>query len=84
MVDFLFQSELKCRFIGSCQITIESRRQCSHCRLKKCFEVKMRKEWIRTEAECHYRRLKRLSKQHKPMNSINQNRKSPSDKYPVG
>jgi hypothetical protein len=43
----------------------------------------MRKEWIRTEAECHYRRLKRLSKQHKTMISINQNRKSPSDKSPV-
>jgi hypothetical protein len=40
----------------------------------------MRKEWIRTEEECYFRKLKRLFKQQKKMNS---KKKSLSDKYPV-
>ncbi|CAF0725812.1 unnamed protein product [Adineta steineri] len=42
---------LKCRRDGSCDITLETRRRCKSCRLKKCFAVGMRKEWILTEEE---------------------------------
>jgi hypothetical protein len=42
---------LKCRRDGACDITLETRRRCKSCRLKKCFAVGMRKEWILTEEE---------------------------------
>ncbi|CAF3483340.1 unnamed protein product [Rotaria sp. Silwood1] len=37
----------KCRFKNSCEITKETRRFCSSCRLQKCFQQGMRKERIR-------------------------------------
>ncbi|CAF1094574.1 unnamed protein product [Adineta ricciae] len=43
--------DLQCRFSGTCDVTAETRRHCSHCRIKKCFAVGMRKEWIRSEEE---------------------------------
>ncbi|CAF0884373.1 unnamed protein product [Adineta steineri] len=42
---------LKCRREQACEITLETRRRCKSCRLKKCFAVGMRKEWILTEEE---------------------------------
>ncbi|CAF1200309.1 unnamed protein product [Rotaria sordida] len=47
-----YRPKLKCRYNSSCEITVETRRLCTYCRLKKCFDIKMRKEWIRTEEEC--------------------------------
>ncbi|CAF0912755.1 unnamed protein product [Rotaria sp. Silwood1] len=44
-------TELQCRFGGNCAITIENRRHCTHCRIKKCFAVGMRKEWIRDDKD---------------------------------
>ncbi|UJR09349.1 hypothetical protein I4U23_013592 [Adineta vaga] len=48
--------ELQCRFSSSCNVTVETRRHCSYCRIKKCFAVGMRKEWIRSEEEKQKRR----------------------------
>ncbi|UJR22700.1 hypothetical protein I4U23_025736 [Adineta vaga] len=42
---------LKCRGAGNCEITMESRRRCKRCRLNKCFQMGMRKEWILSEDE---------------------------------
>ncbi|CAF1244025.1 unnamed protein product [Adineta ricciae] len=56
-------SSLKCRFSGSCIINIHTRRQCTYCRLKKCFDIKMRKEWIRTEEEVKLRQIQKQMKQ---------------------
>ncbi|CAF1211619.1 unnamed protein product [Rotaria sordida] len=50
-------SELHCRFSGNCNITVETRRHCSYCRIKKCFALGMRKESIRTEEEKFMKRL---------------------------
>ncbi|CAF1552205.1 unnamed protein product [Rotaria magnacalcarata] len=48
----LFNTDrLKCRRDGACEISVETRRRCKSCRLKKCFAVGMRKEWILTEEE---------------------------------
>ena len=71
-----FQTYLKCRFIGRCQITMKSRRQCTYCRIKKCFDVKMRKEWIQTNEEIQCRKLERLER-------MNEKERSPSEKYSV-
>ncbi|CAF4985289.1 unnamed protein product [Rotaria sp. Silwood1] len=60
---FRDMSQIKCRFSDSCIINIHTRRQCVSCRLKKCFNIKMRKEWIRTEDEKNLRRLQKLAKE---------------------
>ncbi|CAF3818447.1 unnamed protein product [Rotaria sordida] len=63
-----YRPKLKCRYNSSCEITVETRRLCTYCRLKKCFDIKMRKEWIRTEEECRVRKLQRLSTKQNKMN----------------
>ncbi|UJR14813.1 hypothetical protein I4U23_001800 [Adineta vaga] len=60
--------DMKCRFSGSCIINIHTRRQCTYCRLKKCFDIKMRKDWIRTEEETKLRQLQKLMKQERKRN----------------
>ncbi|CAF1036629.1 unnamed protein product [Adineta steineri] len=40
-----------CRFGGQCSVTERTRRQCSSCRLAKCFAVGMQKDLIRTDEE---------------------------------
>ena len=59
----IFQGSLKCRFAGSCVINENTRRICGYCRLQKCFDMKMRKEWIRTDEEKHLRARMKNSKQ---------------------
>lgn len=40
----------QCRYLSeNCSINMRTRRDCSYCRLKKCFEVGMKKELILTE-----------------------------------
>ncbi|CAG2101271.1 unnamed protein product [Medioppia subpectinata] len=40
--------ELRCEFSDSCKIDVYTRRFCMKCRLRKCFEIGMKKEWILT------------------------------------
>lgn len=40
---------LSCPFTNSCEVNTVSRRFCQSCRLKKCFEAGMKKEWILLE-----------------------------------
>lgn len=58
-----FQPNLKCRFNGCCAIDVNTRRLCTYCRLKKCFDIGMRKDWIRTEEETRLRQLQKLFKE---------------------
>ncbi|CAF3602114.1 unnamed protein product [Rotaria sp. Silwood1] len=60
---FRDMSQLKCQFSGSCIINSYTRRQCTYCRLKKCFDIKMCKELILTEEEKQSRHLIRLAKE---------------------
>ncbi|KAI6209505.1 Nuclear hormone receptor family member nhr-48 [Aphelenchoides besseyi] len=43
------EKDIRCPFNDNCDINIVSRRFCQRCRLKKCFEQGMRKEWIMSE-----------------------------------
>jgi chorismate mutase len=37
--------------------------------LKKCFDIKMRKDWIRTDEERELRQLQKLAKEQKKLNN---------------
>ncbi|GMR30680.1 hypothetical protein PMAYCL1PPCAC_00875, partial [Pristionchus mayeri] len=43
------EKEIRCPFNESCEINVVSRRFCQRCRLFKCFQVGMKKEWIMTD-----------------------------------
>ncbi|UJR22698.1 hypothetical protein I4U23_025734 [Adineta vaga] len=45
-------NKFKCRVgTNDCPITLETRKKCKYCRLKKCFQKGLRKEWIMSEEE---------------------------------
>ncbi len=67
---------MRCRFNGSCVMNVRTRRQCAYCRLKKCFDIKMRKDWIRTDEERELRQLQKLAKEQKKLNKL------PDDQQP--
>ncbi|GFT77561.1 nuclear hormone receptor HR96 [Nephila pilipes] len=43
--------EFKCPFENECNVNKVTRRFCQKCRLKKCFAIGMKKEWIMSEEE---------------------------------
>ncbi|PAV81481.1 hypothetical protein WR25_16617 [Diploscapter pachys] len=43
------EKEIRCPFNERCEINVVSRRFCQRCRLAKCFEVGMKKEWIMSD-----------------------------------
>ncbi|XP_042879437.1 nuclear hormone receptor family member daf-12-like isoform X3 [Penaeus japonicus] len=47
----LKNKEFRCPFQDSCKVDQVTRRFCQKCRLRKCFEIGMKKEWIMTEEE---------------------------------
>lgn len=47
----LTKKEFTCPFNQNCEITVVTRRFCQKCRLKRCFEIGMKKEYIMTETE---------------------------------
>jgi len=62
---------LQCRYLTeNCLINIKSRRDCSYCRLKKCFQVGMKKELILTEELKRVKREKILANRQITLNSV--------------
>ncbi|KJH49797.1 zinc finger, C4 type [Dictyocaulus viviparus] len=47
--DDLQEREIRCPFNEQCEINVVSRRFCQRCRLAKCFDVGMKKEWIMSD-----------------------------------
>lgn len=50
--------KFRCRQNNNCVITVSTRKRCKRCRLSKCFQVGMRKEWILSEEEKIIKRQK--------------------------
>jgi len=46
-----FQDYFKCPYEEKCKMDVSNRRFCKRCRLRKCFEIGMRKEYILTDEE---------------------------------
>lgn len=60
----IFQTGSQCRFDGNCDITVENRRHCTACRIRKCFAIGMKKEWIRSEEEKQLKRIQSEKNHH--------------------
>ncbi|KAI1716507.1 zinc finger, c4 type (two domains) domain-containing protein [Ditylenchus destructor] len=52
--------DFKCPYEGNCEINTVSRRFCQKCRLKKCADVGMKKEWILNDEQLKRRKNSRL------------------------
>ncbi|KAI1724255.1 zinc finger, c4 type (two domains) domain-containing protein [Ditylenchus destructor] len=52
--------DFKCPYEGNCDINTVSRRFCQKCRLKKCADVGMKKEWILNDEQLKRRKNSRL------------------------
>lgn len=50
--------EFRCPFTESCDITVVTRRFCQRCRLRKCFAIGMRKDYIMSEEDKVMKRQK--------------------------
>ncbi|VDM50520.1 unnamed protein product [Toxocara canis] len=76
----LVRDEFKCPYSDDCDINSVSRRFCQKCRLRKCFTVGMKKEWILNEEQLRRRKNSRLNHM-QSQNAANNN--SPIAKAPV-
>ncbi|KAE9550771.1 hypothetical protein FO519_006023 [Halicephalobus sp. NKZ332] len=72
------RTDFKCPYSDDCEINAVSRRFCQKCRLKKCFDVGMKKEWILNEEQLKRRKNSRLNSLKGPNSSGPNSVRSPS------
>ena len=63
-------NEFRCINNGNCVITINTRKKCKKCRIDKCFQVCMKKEWIMSETEREEKRRKIEENRRKKANKM--------------
>ncbi|CAG5116546.1 unnamed protein product, partial [Candidula unifasciata] len=56
--------QFTCSFEGNCKMDPHTRKFCSGCRLRKCFNIGMKKEWILDEDQLVKRRQRQQTKQY--------------------
>lgn len=74
--------EFRCPFENNCKIDPVTRRFCQKCRLKKCLDIGMKKEFIMSEEERTVKRRKIEENRMKKTKPINQVKESHSKKQP--
>jgi hypothetical protein len=62
-------TDLSCRDNGHCQMTKETRKHCTYCRLRTCFRVGMKKELFRMKENQHFNSIKTQRKKQFTANS---------------
>ncbi|CAG2109040.1 unnamed protein product [Medioppia subpectinata] len=65
--------KMKCYYGEKCEINLETRTVCRKCRLKKCFAIGMRKEWILNDEEKEVRKRKIQNNRHKRVSNNHNN-----------
>ncbi|GMT04353.1 hypothetical protein PENTCL1PPCAC_26527, partial [Pristionchus entomophagus] len=71
--------EFKCPYSEDCDINSVSRRFCQKCRLRKCFSVGMKKEWILNEEQLRRRKNSRLNNMANQQRVRDHTRANPND-----
>ncbi|KAF8386828.1 nhr-48 [Pristionchus pacificus] len=72
------EKEIRCPFNESCEINVVSRRFCQRCRLFKCFQVGMKKEWIMTD-EARLEKKARVEENRERRREESKRSKDPTD-----
>jgi len=57
-VSVRLKEHFKCLYDHQCRMDLTNRRFCKHCRLRKCFEIGMKREYILSAEEKAQKRLK--------------------------
>lgn len=70
-----------CTFEGKCRLDPHTRKFCASCRLKRCFEIGMKKGWILNEEQLAKRRQRLSQANEKKLKSSQSSALSPSGSY---
>lgn len=78
---FMNLTEFSCRNEGHCQMTQQTRKYCTYCRLLTCFRVGMKRELFRTEKDQYFNRMKINKTRWRKQLRLTANRKVSFDIY---